>query len=1359
MQAAAPTLLEAIWRAAEVQGSSGGLGRSAGAHAREPRGLGVPLRRIALMRWCHPRLFPPATAEHFIVGSLRRHRGCVLCGGTAQAARWRSSARVSGQGHHPPSNNSFAKTTLASSNPDDDSKVSAPSISAPPAVTSSSAACDASASAKGFLNGAASAADVLLSLNHTQRLLRRLPVGASGFLFHYNELPSNIRDKMPLVVQQNHEHRAQVGSQEQGCIPNAAAAAPVSASECGAVVSAETTPVADTPGRHSGSADYSHLLTLAQPQLTASEKTAFALFRGAQKERQLVRQQRLKEQQERFVMEGGGGRSSATSRPAPPLVTDPLLHLRDLEEPCLLIPNTRGAFASLGLAVDVHCTADTPTSFISDRATATTASTAAARALPLPSPLSPSSDTRRAVNAAANRDMTAMDRFHLGLTCISTDYRTDYATLPLYYVLGVPTALLDLLQSTPSTNQEGFHDSKIRDEMIDGGACKWRNRCQSPVDLSRWLVFDIATSQVLLRRCGVACTYRPPVPHHVSTLETHVFLAQTYSFDPRAAYEAAVLQARVPAQPSASTAGSSASASVAALPTMQTLSPPLYTLFFFTVVRGQRTTNSGVSPINAGALYPTCFSSYMSEVPTTHQLAAETAEAAQQLCFQRGDTSQFPMPLPSATGPGAADNSSFFVSISGKRLRACADGTSSTSPNLWAAQLQSRKLGAIGGSATEPLPSNFATQETHKTTLYRSEAGSSALRDQEGRGSWRQTTALQEMAESFRVWREAVAARVPVPPLCRATCATTFAEDHRSSGTPPPMTDGEQRPPAPAPAPSPHPEHPQQRSKPTGSAPWLSASYEQGREQTHRSHLEEQLDIESAALMSEGGTFSQEWSTGFRFGRVAIEVAVPLLFPMSAVMTDVAATPFPLPVAPPGAQTGGADATIDAPVHVMDAPLADTLWSALYTPAVTTSASPMTPSGSFSSPPPFSTTPAAAAAEAVMTSILPMAEERLMLARERVLLPFLLYQPRWVLPASDSLGELPSSLSRVSDTGNGQRTGCGRNRQPPVNVCPSLWRLHELEQICGWRCHRFSFSDVFGSFSGLLTHDLYTMMGRRTPGMLPASISKTRFGARQADGPRTPLSPTVLLNDAVYVERVLLPAMQCFAVNTCTWVNNSLCVYRSPYKALPAERRSQTSLDDEPADSPAETAAAVALHHRQMSIWLQQLQRIPHELLRRWVADCHGRTSLDPALDARVRRRTGGVPATCLMFFVGVCSGARPALSSRPARTSHGGDDDNVGESGAVAASADAIDKGLERLLSLTPDRIAVVPLLDFVVWGSLCSDFSAASMQHFTYAAGRCRASLDAPADGLSTVKYCVRYPRHLCCNGGRGTTVALVR
>ncbi|CAJ1989030.1 hypothetical protein conserved [Leishmania donovani] len=1301
------------------------------------------------MRLCRPALFSPATAAHPILGSLRRHRGCGLCGGTVRAVCWRSSTRASGQGRRPPSNSSFVEPTLATSvQPDDGSKASAPAISAPPAATSSSITGDASAPAKGCPYPAASAADVLLSLNHTQRLLRRLPVGASRFLFHYNELPSNIRDKMPLVVQQQ-QHRARGSSKEQGHTTNAAAPTPASAPEQGALASAETPTAGDAPGRRSGTADYSRLLTLAQPKLTASEKTLLALFRGAQKERQLVRQQRLKERHGRLVMEGGGRRSSTTPRFAPSLVTDPLLHLRGLEEPCLLIPDTRGTFVSLGLAADLHSTTDAPTYPTSARATP---------------------------------DAAIMDGFHLGLACISTDYRTDYASLPLYYVLGVPTALLGLLRSSPSVGKHEFHGSKIRDGVIDSGACTWRNRCQAPVDLSRWLVFDIATSQVLLRRRGVPRTDEPPVSRYVSALEAQVFLAHTYSFDPRSAYEAAVLQARVPAQPSAPTAGYRASASAAAPSTMRMMSPPLYTLFFFTVARGQTTTNSGVSPIDAGVLYPTCFSSYMSEVPTTQQLAAETAAAAQRLCLHHADASEPLMLLSSATGSGAADNSSFFVSMSGKRLRACAGASSSTSANLWTAQLQSRKLGVMGDPATEPSSSPIAKQAA-QMTKYRAATESSAPRDQDRRGLCRQTTARQEMAESFRMWREAVAARVPSPRPRTSTGAAAVAEDSDRSQTPPPMTDGQQR----LPAPSPRPVHPRQMSKPTDSAPLSPASCGQGREEGHRLRLEEQLDTEGAALMSDGGAFTQEWSTGFRFGRVAIEVAVPLLFPMPAVMADAAAAPSPLSPALWGAQASGADAAVDAPVRVIDAPLADALWSALYTPAAATSASPPTPSTPFSSPPSFfSTTPDAAAAEPVMTSVLPTAEERLMLARERVLLPFLLHQPRWVLPGSDSLGALPSSSSRVSDTDDGPRAVRERNRRPPVNVCPSLWRLHELEQLCGWRRHRLLFNDVFGSFSGLLIHDLYIMIGRRAPAMLPGSISATTARARQADRPQAPLSPLVLLNDVAYVERVLLPAMRCFAVNTCTWVDSGLCVYRSPYEVVPTARRyvvegdfaaskkpstpslscvapqqwrSPASCDGDPADSPAETAAEVALHHRQLSLWLQQLQRVPHEFLRRWLAECHGRTSLDPAVDARVRMRTGGVPAACLVFFVGSCSSAASTLSSRPSRTPHGGDDDDLGDSGAVAASAEAVEKGLERLLSLTPDRIAVVPLLDFVVWGALCSDFSAASVQHLTHAADRCRAALDAPADGLAAVKYCVRYPRHLCCNGGRGTTVALLR
>ncbi|CAM36647.1 conserved hypothetical protein [Leishmania braziliensis MHOM/BR/75/M2904] len=1189
---------------------------------------------------------------------------------------------------------------------------------------------------------------------------------------------------MPLVVQQQYQHRTKPDSEEEGRITNAAAPAPVSAPQRDALASIGTTPADGAQTRRSSSSDYSHLLTLAQPQLTASEKTLFALFRSAQKERQLVRLQRSTVRPERFIMEGSGAGIGVAHDRRPSPFTDPLLHLRDLEEPCLLIPDTRDTFVSLGLTVGLHPTTDTPASPTSACASLAGGS-AAARTPPALSPSSPASDVGLAAHAAATADSTIMDAFHIGLACTSTHYRSDYTSLPEHYVLGVPTALLSLLRSNSSISK---HEVQKRKCSADA----WRSRSQTPVDLSRWLAFDMATSQVLLRRRGVPSTNDPLVPTWVAALESQVFLAHTYSFDPKSAYQAAALQAGVPVPPSARSAESSTSASEASMPMMKMTSPPLYSLFFFTVARGQATANSRISPIHAGVLYPSCFFSYMSEVPTTQHLAAEMATVAAQFPrLNHAGDSKPSMLMSSAMGAGPVDNASFFVPISGKRLRLGASASSSTPAHLWTAQLQSRKLGAIAVSAPAPSSSPYVKQAELMTTGCRPQADSSALRSQGGRDSWRQSVVCQKMSESFRIWREAVASRASSLPLRTSTSATASAEDSAPSRAPPPMADGQQR----LPAPLPRPEHPRQINKLMGSVPWPPASCEHGREAGHRSRLEEQLDAEGVALISDDGTLSQEWSAGFRFGRVAIAVAMPLLFPISTVVTDAAAASNPLPAAQQGLQTSGANAAINAAVRVIDAPLADALWSVLYAPVAATSPSPATLSGPFTPHSSFFsstvTGTANAAAETVMASVLPMAEDRLMLARERVLLPFLLHQPRWVLPWSDLHGELPSSSPPVSDTGKGLRSACKSNGPSPVNVCPSLWRLDELEQICGWRRHRLPFNDAFGSFSGLLIHDLYIMIGRKTSAMLPGPIPATTLRVGQAGKQQATLSPVVLLNDVVYVERVLLPAMRCFAANTCTWVEGGLCVYRSPYEALstemcyeaegdftiskkpntsslprvaPQQWDSKTSCNDEPAELPAETAVEVALHHWQLSLWLKQLQRTSHKLLRRWLAECHGRTSLDPALEARVRRRTGGVPAACLAFFVGSCSTAPSMLSSRASPApydggSGGGDDhDDLGDFTAVAASAEAIEKGLQRLLSLTPDRIAVVPLLDFVVWGALCSDFAAASMQRLAHAADGCRAALDASADGLTAVKYCVRYPRHLCCHGGRGATVALL-
>ncbi|KAG5478741.1 hypothetical protein LSCM1_06145 [Leishmania martiniquensis] len=1286
-------------------------------------------------------------SAHPALGALSRRRRCVLRGGTATATRCNGSSRACGQKPYRPSGSAaVAPASAVPAQQDGRRKAPASVFSAATSPTSSAATNAGAVPVKGSPYGSHSspvaAADVLLSLNHTQRLLRRLPVGASHFLFHYNELPSNIREKMPLVVRQQQQRSAPADSKEEGHANDTTASAAASAPESEVLVPVAAESVGHAQARRPGGTDFSRLLSLSQPQLTASEKALFALFRGAQKERQLKRLQRL-------TTEGRRQPSSA----APPPFTDPLLHLRLWEEPCLLIPDTRGTFVSLGLAADSRPTNSAPSSPAPARAPVASATTAEAL-----SPSPPSPGRGLAANALATSDTSILDDLHLGLTCTSTDYRTDYASLPVHYVLGVPTVLLEVLRSGASSADHTFQRRKSRAEM-------WEKRFQAPVDISRWLVFDIATSQVLLRRRSEPRSDAPSV----STLEAQVFLAHTYTFDPWCAYEAAALQARVPAHPPRSTAGSSSSLGTTALPSTGTASPPLYSLFFFTVARGRTAPNSRVSPIDAGVLYPSCFFSYMTEVPTSQQLATETA-AARPPCLHPAAGFTPSALVASDMGADTADSSSFFVSITGKRLRACAHASSLKAAHLWTAQLPSRRLGGVALDAAAHSSPSLA-QQAAIVAGHRVEAHSAAPWHEGEKDAWRQASVRRRMSESFRTWCEAVAARLPSPSPHTPTGAPASAGERCGAQAPGRMTDVPQRPPAS----EFHVERPRQMEKPHNSMPSPPTSHGQGQGDGRRWQLEEQLDAESVALKSEGGALAQEWSSSFRFGRVAIAVAMPLLFPTPQVAADAAAAPRPALAGHQGRRMSGADAATDATVRVADAPLADALWSALYTPAAATGWPPTAP---FGIPSPFfsSNTTAAAAATTVVPSVLPVAEDRLMLARERVLLPFLLHQPRWVLP---------SSGPPVPDIGAHKRSARERGSPLSVNVCPSLWRLDELERLCGWRDHRLPFKEAFGSFCGLLIRDLYILLGRQTPAMLPGAISAATWTAGQPEGHYTPLSPVVLFNDVAYVERVLLPAMRCFAAHSCTWVKSGLCVYRSPHEVLPAEachevegnfisgtsgtlsmpcaapqrQNSRASREDEPANSPAEAAVEVTLHHRQLSLWLQQLQRTQHKLLRRWLAVCHGRTRLDPELNVQVKRKTGGVPAASLLFFAGSCSGAPSPSSKSSLAPCGGGGDDDLGDCTAVGASATAVESAIERLLSLTPDRIAVVPLLDFVVWGALCSDFSAASLQHLAHAADGCRATLDASADGLAAVKYCVRYPRHLCCAGGRGATVALLR
>lgn len=1010
-------------------------------------------------------------------------------------------------------------------------------------------------------------ATLLTSLHHVQRLLRRLPVGHSSTVLHLNELPSNVQEKLPVVLQQ-HQRRLRAPTEPR-----------------------------------TGDDDYARLITMRPPALTASDTALFALFRTAQKERRAQRRRHQEQQQKR------GATCSSPS--------DPLGYLCGLEEACLLLPDTRESFVSLGIATGAH-----------DRALS-------------PPPTS------------------AMDAVHVSLASRCTDRRVDYAAVPHYYVLGLPTRLL-------AEHGDSRHGA---------------------VDLSRWLVVDMATGQLLLRRRprdrttpaseavdAAAAAAGRYATSEAADLDTEVFLAQTYNFDPRRAY-AAALQA------------AAASRGV----------PPLYTLFYLQLARGQATVAAGVSPENAGTTYPASFMSYTTEVCTTRELAVRAAASKSTTAADGGSS------------VGLADATPLFMSLAGKRLRfGTAAPPSSASPpragpsgegepHLWTAQIVRRQHGI------HPPQPRFPNTEAHAAGTERSAAADA--------GRQREATAQSSLHAavelSFHDWQAMVAATGAAD--VGSTTVETGAKPHTSS-----MAAAEA----------------------AATSHTRTAADADVAERTGHRHpdaaaaaceapslLERQLDAEAAPG-------SREWQRGLRLRRVPIAVARPLLPQCPAALRASELRPQP-PV----------DASVHAPSQwtsacggrVSEAPLAAALWEALYRgPAPPLSA--VDRAGSF------------AAHRGV--DVLPLGIDRLAQARERVLVPFLVHQPRRVLPERLAPSLLHDSATpphlQMASTGEGgaarplQGQHRGLSAAAEEAVCPLLWRLEEVERLCGWHRHATVFERVFGTFAGLLVREMYVTVGQHSPAVPMSATVPTAHPDPPASPPQSPL---LLFADVAYVLRVLHPALWAFAGQTCTLLASGLCVYRS---LLGADRASAAARAEGTAEA-ADVALAVAVHHRQLRTWLRRLQAVAPAELRAWLAAAHSCSTV--TLKAAVAvAEVSAVPASCLPFFAGaVQTGSFEAA---------------CGEAGTAAALSEGeLSRAVDRLLALTPSCIRVVPLVDFVVWGATASNFSDASVRCHAAEAAKCRAAMDETADGVALVRYCMRFPRQLCCESADGRTVAVLR
>lgn len=1202
-------------------------------------------------------------------------------------------------------------------------------------------------------------------------MLRRLPVGASSSLFSYNELPSNLQRRVPYAAL---EHLAEGERRSRRAAPAAQReaahqAAPLIYCENGAACEAKATGGGSVTT--ADDLDATRLLVLHEPQFTPSQATMFAFFRRAAKERCVIRRQHEE------------GQESSD---------DALRYLRCLEEPCLLLPDTRHSGIALGLTVNRN------TALSSSR-------------FPRPALAEAQVD---ADTAAAQ-----LDGFHLGLVTESTDYRVDYSAQPTSYVLGVPTALLALLTPTDTTTTTGVaaavdvsrattttatavethreHGPHRREQQMGS--------MRASVDLSRWVVYDGVSSQFLLRRrgvegdaptattttaaagadvaaatsraCGKARTARQT---YLSLLEEQVFLVHTYSFDPRNAYEAAVAaachgtpllndDAREPAATKArgllqGTGVESASSG--------------YTLFFFHFAR-DKDRPFFAHARNLDMLYPSCFHSYTCEVPTTHMLAADGAgtPAAAQLHTASAPTQAQEM-LADSPSPHAA--TPFFIPCSSKRFHLVVSAT-----------------GRGGGGGGPPFATSWTTQADqharhtvqHADSLSETGDGERARAvvataasvhgDDADAESAFHTTPEQlrkQIGAAFREWGGMVAARAVATAAVAAQQNETIVNVQDAHANSLAGGDGDGA------------------TQPSRFVNSFCANA--GEEATS---WEARLDAERLALVSHGhgsdAALARVWNHGWRLTPAPIVVAVPIFYVFEE------SPPLPGASTKEGAKESGRDTAARAGVtneldcSVADAPLATAVWQALYTPEE---------EGILNSDLLHADAPSSfpARKEAVSKlfahrrglgdfTVLPLAEDRLSTARYRVLLPFLC-KPRRVLPSAAHLTSptctddkaapaeprvkgLPSPSKSSSVTGG--MAACGPSQQQlqrrqQRRCCPALWHVDEVEKVCGWRRFRSQLLDPFGSFSALLNHDAYVAFGRQVPAFSTPSPSLSR----EADAAGWS-SPVIWINDEAYVCRVLAPAMVVFAAHTTRLLKkNGLYLYRGLLATqaelttgqrrdpqVPAAFGSPDAAQSSPPSSPStrdrfplpaknsfDEAVAVGVHHRLLVRSLQRLQQVPHPQLCEWLAAACGNDD-DDSLPTQVVAHRTGLSAACLSFFKNAAVMAAAAEAEAEAR----GTDHDVA-SATLPASQLAKDQAT-ALRSLGPENIHVVPLLDFLTWASLCSDFAEASLDEL-----RCRAAavrqVFTVQDCVMAAKYCAQNLAHLCLEGGCGSTVAVM-
>lgn len=776
-----------------------------------------------------------------------------------------------------------------------------------------------------------------------------------------------------------------------------------------------------------------------------------------------------------------------------------------------------------------------------------------------------------------------------------TEYRVDYYTCPMVYILGIPAALLG--------SADGVDLSTRATQYLS--SCVLWNPSSNQFVLKRRLAVRAAAMT-----CDRAClpSSSSPDPSATAALEDYIFLGQTYSFDPHRAYYAARVAAGC-----VGAAGDRSATS--------------YALVYFTHVTGPLVESAAVDALrNLGRRYPSCYRSACTEVDTTVKWAASASCGASS-----------PSSLAAATAAAS-------IPVKAKHLRMAAPAGSGAA-HLWGSQVSGSRV--VRGSADQARrKSGSSSSSAVDGGAGGGEHGASTRRD-----------CLQVVAAELRQWGGQLRQMIRQAGNSQQGTPATRAEAAASPLSPssPPTNRGNDA------------------SCTTGSA--ASPKCNSSAAVSAAAEVVRRLSLESPNTPGGPATAAASPNRGCRFSTTAVVAGIPLIFrgPPASMRPDVE---HPMPK--------------DGAVAAGEAPLAAALWMALYGPPHSCQAvSPSLPRGHSAVYP------------------LPMALDRLMYARDTVLMPFL-RQPR----SSSSL-----AVHRIgAQLGICSSTTASTSSAPAT---PLLWRLNEIEAACGWRRHRDLFYAAFGPLeSQLLARCEYATLGHTaaaTASSPDAAVATTTTGP--------PRDPVVLPLDRQYMQGVLLAAMQDYFHEYYVFASNGV-------------QLEMRNTDDwrfcTAAAAAAEagalwgsTATAVATHQMQISSALHRLQAASSDALRCWVElkdegpseSDRGKADFSLEWKATVRR----------FLFAGLQSDVE-----------------------ALAGHFTKTDEAMQYVRALQPTSIAAIPVLPFLRWAANDSKQERPS-------APAAPLVVFSERDVISFYNYTMHAPELFCWVGGCGGTVAI--